>query len=128
MYETTMCSGFFFVGVDLCSDVADCASRAAAVSATVERGELSFDAGSDEAGWTGQVYASSGSNCSGTVTTSVMTFPEDSALRISSEKKEVTSIPRDADGLCDSEHAFRLAKSQECERLEVIGAAFAQEI
>ncbi len=123
--------GTSIINVALCSDLADCQQRAADGD-TIELGDRSygFDSGSDSAGWTGGgvIAGGSGDTCSGEVYDYLLTEVSDGVVQIRVETREVSGVPTDSDGFCDTDAARAAAKDQPCARLEVFEGTFLEAI
>ena len=119
-----------FFGEDLvsagtCPTQAECEEEAFVGDDEIRISGLSFDRGSDGAGWEGEFTATSwsgDSDCNGTVRSNRMTW-DGMTLTIRTEERRV-SFPQSGnpDDECPTETAVQMAQSVPCESLEVITA------
>ena len=118
-----------WVAVVNCEDLESCRSMAADED-TLYLGGFAFEAGDDDAGWTGEssVLSIGETSCEGSVFEATLTGEPGASVRIDEETKMVTDVPLGADDDCDNEAAYQLAADLPCEELTVVTGTFLEDI
>ena len=121
--------GQSFISVVPCTSLEECRNNAAMTDTLFLGGGFFLDHGNDDDGWTGQSSSIGGADtCSGTVDDATLTGEPEGSVEIVVEKKEVTDVPLDEEGFCDSDAAKEQAEGKDCAQLEVVTGTYLEGI
>lgn len=110
-----------FLSAVSCDDLEECRGLFGDEN-TLHIGNYTFDRGSDDDGWKGTTtyaFADQDDTCTGEVLAHTMR-DDGGALVIETIRTEVSGVPLDADGFCDTDEAEALAADAPCTGYEVV--------
>ena len=118
-----------FVAAVTCESLDECRTDAADDD-TLFLGGFFFDAGDDDAGWTGDssVLSIGDTSCTGSVFQATLTGVPGESVRIDEETKTVTDVPLGEEDDCDNEAAYQQADGLPCEQLTVVTGSYLESI
>lgn len=117
--------GAEFINVVKCPDLETCRNEAA--DDVIDLGGITFEKGSDSAGWSGLSDTLDGS-CTGDVFENLLLSADDGTLRVEQRGTAVENAPRDSDDFCDRDAAAELAAPLPCGRLEIFTAVQVEDL